>query len=367
MPKYLAVLLILAGAIGLAFAVPAWTEQYRMAHIYVPVEAAVISASVPGKGAANLVDAMPRVNYRYQVNGKAYESTRIAIFDDRVDKAGAEAFLKQFAPGKTVTAYADPAHPEQAVVSRKVFSGPYWGTAAALAAGAVGAGALGGIVRPDRRRMLARPGDASEPGGWQELAPSRRIWDLLREKWFLLASVAPAALLAGQLWASGRPLSFGGWTFLACAGMAWVVMVWAIAVAWMATRWMGDPKIFVRGAPMKRGERFSVRMEMEIRRPMEKLGAEIRVICRETIIMHVGRRTMLASRDFGAQAIGGEAPARVAEGAMLLGAGELRFDPECWPASGTKGASSYPVYQWEIQVQVIGARPRLIRFPLRVV
>ena len=219
--------------------------------------------------------------------------------------------------------------------------------------------------------MRAPPLDPAEPNGWHTLLPSRQRRDTVREKAFLIVFIGlPTVLLAIQFVFAAHAAGSSGaptWIFPAMAfALVWVQLfqlAWAQRLLWA----IGDPSLVVRPAPLQRGEPFFLRLEIETRRRLDTVNLEVRIICRESYIMHLGRRTMLATRVLGEQTITLERQGNAAAGATILGEGECRFDPARWPPSGRAGSSTFPQCRWEVCVNLTGSQKRSTVFPIDAV
>jgi hypothetical protein len=93
---------------------------------YRPVEASVHSVTVvegtPGRHGRQY---RPRVEYEYVVAGQRYLGTRVTPADLKGKRAWAEDLAATYHPGEAVTAYYDPARPEQAFLRHS--AGSFWG------------------------------------------------------------------------------------------------------------------------------------------------------------------------------------------------------------------------------------------------
>ncbi|MBX6332889.1 MAG: DUF3592 domain-containing protein [Gemmatimonadaceae bacterium] len=79
-----------------------------------PVPATVISTSVTTVRSRNQTTYRPVVQYRYEVDGRAYESTRVTALTVSRGYAWAQGEIAKYRPGTTTTAYLDPTDPEEA-------------------------------------------------------------------------------------------------------------------------------------------------------------------------------------------------------------------------------------------------------------
>lgn len=96
--------------------------EWKAYSSFLPVEATVIEASVQSRGSTSATHGqsfLPRIVYRYSVDGVNYESSRYFFMGDGwSDFASAEAVAAQFPLGNPVQVYVDAAGPQQAVIDR---------------------------------------------------------------------------------------------------------------------------------------------------------------------------------------------------------------------------------------------------------
>lgn len=103
-------------------ALGSYVRQSQAHSSFIPVGATVLEASVRSNGstaAAHGESFAPRIVYRYNVGGKAYQSDRYFFAGDGWrDAASAQAVVARFPPGSPVHVYVDKADPAQAVIDR---------------------------------------------------------------------------------------------------------------------------------------------------------------------------------------------------------------------------------------------------------
>lgn len=103
-------------------ALGSYVRQSKAHSSFIPVGATVVEASVQSRGsttAAHGESFSPRIVYRYNVGGKAYQSDRYFFAGDGWrDAASAQAVVARFPAGSSVHVYVDAADPTQAVIDR---------------------------------------------------------------------------------------------------------------------------------------------------------------------------------------------------------------------------------------------------------
>jgi|SRR6476469_4075829 len=105
-------------------------EAYVDSAAWQPVDAVVdVSSIVPARCGKGGDKFKVQLQYRYAVQGRGHVSDQIWFGDPYCGAwSGARDVATQFPVGAHVTAYADPAHPERAVLVRDAVSGQTWGT-----------------------------------------------------------------------------------------------------------------------------------------------------------------------------------------------------------------------------------------------
>ena len=69
---------------------------------------------------------VPRVRFRYTVDGAIYHSDRATLLDAASSRGWAEGIARRFRPGETVTARYDPSRPDQAYLIEDHGGLAYW-------------------------------------------------------------------------------------------------------------------------------------------------------------------------------------------------------------------------------------------------
>jgi hypothetical protein len=102
-----------------------WIARERAAR-YLPVEATVLATSVDSRRSLRGgVSYLPRVRYRYVVDGTAYHSDRTTLMDLSSTRGWAEEIAGRFHPSGMVKAYYDPLQPDQAYLLATTGGLPY--------------------------------------------------------------------------------------------------------------------------------------------------------------------------------------------------------------------------------------------------
>jgi hypothetical protein len=103
-------------------ALGSYVRQSQAHSSFIPVGATIVEASVRSSSstaAAHGESFSPRIVYRYNVGGKAYQSDRYFFAGDGWrDAASAQAVVARFPAGSSVHVYVDKADPTQAVIDR---------------------------------------------------------------------------------------------------------------------------------------------------------------------------------------------------------------------------------------------------------
>lgn len=131
-------LLLFASAWFFHGAVSSYFQQLKAHQIFVPVSAVVIDAKVETRGSpasTHGASFYPRVIYRYEVDGRAYESSRYFFAGlGWADHSSAQAQIERFSKGAAVQAYVDPENPSESVLERSKPSAQLFLLAAPLSA-----------------------------------------------------------------------------------------------------------------------------------------------------------------------------------------------------------------------------------------
>jgi hypothetical protein len=73
------------------------------------------------------------VRYRYVVEGRTYEATRVYFGPMELNPADAKSYVKRYSPGTAVTVHYNPAHPSQAVLQAGASAANYVAVGVSLA------------------------------------------------------------------------------------------------------------------------------------------------------------------------------------------------------------------------------------------
>lgn len=212
-----ALLFILVGSAGAYVTLVKPVAQLVAARSWTETRCTVRSSQValaPGRGATYRVD----IRYSYAVNGLPHEAKRYDfIAGSSSGKTGKQTIVDRYPPGALVPCWFDPAHPDEAVLSRG-FSPSYLLGLFPLVFLAVGLGVLGLAIRPGRwgNRPAPRP-------------------------------TAAARAKPAQLKAESSPFRlFLGVVFLACLwnGLA-SVFVWQLVSTWKKGQANGCMALFM--------------------------------------------------------------------------------------------------------------------------
>jgi hypothetical protein len=364
MAKLGAIVLLLAGLVGLYLAGGELLWQDRLVRRSKPVHAIMIVSAVPGAPGKGGGTFSPVVRYRYSVDAQTMESTRVWPYRDQMDADEARIFLQRFPAGADITAYVDPADPTVAVLVRQYSSMPYWGAAGALLVLWSGARAFLQSAGRSVNKANARTADAC---GRFLLRANVGLRDGVKQSWLLLLLTGlPMAALAVHLVVVMQPVQGWGAVFVA---FALLMLAGAIIALWWASKassYIGDPRLSIRPMPLQRGEDFSVNVEVDIYRALPDADVVVHVICLEHALMHTGRFTQFVKKIVSQKSLHVLNHVTAAAGSVLAGSGVLQFDPAETPASGQRGITMYPRYTWEARVELAGTRKFVAIFPLEV-
>jgi hypothetical protein len=206
-----------------------------------------------------------------------------------------------------------------------------------------------------------------DPAGWHLLLPEKNVKRNFRDAMlsFLLMSL-PLVVVLVHLLMRKRDLGFFGWIPVLAVVLVLVFQVIWVVRAWSVSRNMSDPRVLVKPAPLRIGEPFGVKIELDAYSPMKVSKVEAKLVCVEHYQERRGNKTQTGVRDHRTEAMvlaGGD----VAAGGMLEREGEWTVTD--WPASQPLNSRVYPFYTWEVRLDVAvdGAADYRGVFPLEAV
>ena len=248
-----------------------------------PVAATVVSSRVgESRGRRGRRNRQAIVVYRYEVDGRTYESDTLMLYAKRgrPPGVGAGEFVDAHPPGKTITAWYVPHDPSRSFIVRRYNEAAYVSIFLGLGVFAlVSAGGVGYAFLPDRRKAAAEP-------GWQPLAAPRP----LRAR--VVVNLVQATLyLSVWGWAAWhyfthmpRPLeaptlAYGGTAALGLPGL-WYLF--SAARAHLMRRAVSDARVAVRPETLRPGGDAEVRVEQELRSGAMLERVRVGLVCTKT-------------------------------------------------------------------------------------
>jgi hypothetical protein len=120
-------------------------------HSNAPEETVEVNATVTGVGTERVdLKFVPRVEYTYEYRGQSYTGTNLYAGDFVTPyerRSAAESAVDEYERGATVTAYVDPADPDDAFLEQRSSTAPSTVTGVGVVLALVGAVALLGTFR----------------------------------------------------------------------------------------------------------------------------------------------------------------------------------------------------------------------------
>ena len=100
-------------------------RQYRVVSTYQPVQASVLSSEVKRWESDHVAHYDADIRYQFEVNGRTYQSDRLAPLTTYGSEEGANSMVARYKPDHPCEAFYDPADPSQAVLLRRYVFSPY--------------------------------------------------------------------------------------------------------------------------------------------------------------------------------------------------------------------------------------------------
>jgi len=263
-----------------------------------PTEARVLSSKVTTRvirgSKSTTTKYIPTVWYRYSVNGVSFEGRRTTPLDDVANKTDAEAFIQKNPTGSIRQAWYLPDDPSQSFLIRWYSGWPYAYYFGGVAWMSVPVFALSHLLFHSmwmRKRRARRAGLAAPQFGTAAAAPAgvaRALSSLLADK--VRSRLFQGVILLALTWIGGwqaltrLPAEDHAllWVFLSIFTFAGLLYFWFARRAARIARVMSDPRVFIDPPIPLIGRAFTVRVEQDLRRPVEISEMRIGVICNAT-------------------------------------------------------------------------------------
>jgi len=364
MNRWMSVLLLVAGAAGLFFAIEQIAAQDRIQRRYVATSAQIDEFSIPNLDQKNRYLFAPQVRYHFDFAGKQYIGTQLTIDIPHLDRGEADEMLRTYATGMHVTAFVDPLDPQQTVLIRSYSLAYYWMAATSAFVLVISAGRLLGIIRPARKTMqLALNADTQ---GYREVLcgksiAKRRVANLL----LLNCAAIIGAALSIHLVQIIPSVSSDGIVFIACLSAVVLVLVIVRLRIWRLSRAINQPRVFIQPIQIVRDSPLQIRVTVETKLSLEELHLRAELICTEIVLFFQGRRTML-QRKLAAKIPAAEQDRLHGTAGAIIEASNIISILPTAPATGRRGVSTYPYFEWILRVEITGSRRYVGIYPLEI-
>jgi hypothetical protein len=240
----------------------------------------------------------------------------------------------------------------------------YWLLVGTFFSAVIGAGGLLGFIRPSRQIMQLTA--VLDPQGFREvlsgktLAERRNANLLLLGTGLLLAIALPICLLHSR-----GSLSGDCTIFILC--LSAVVAVLAIVQwrLWLVSSHITQPRMFIEPFPINRGVPLQIRVEAQVKKPIDRLHIRAWVLCTETSVLYL-RRQNLALRKNVVEHIAAEQEQTHLDAGASVSLSHRMTISAGTPASGSAAVDGFPNYQWIFHLELKGTHQLLADFPLEV-
>jgi hypothetical protein len=343
-------LLFLAAAAGALVAIHSIFWQQRAIEVFTPTPARVLVSDLKihrGKHTSY----SPAITYSYVFQNRAYQSTQVLPFTESGSSSWARSILDRFPAGADITAYVDPAAPQDAVLVKTYSTSPYFISLIALAVAAAGLALATGSLGAGRSTMQAIPFDDQ---GWQLLLPNKSIRRRRRDALFLvLISALPTAFAIAHYLRVVRPIAIPGYIMIALAsglvGIELVLLIRAFAVA----RRVSDARLQINPAPMNLHQPLRLRAELDAYHPLRVTSLRATLRCIEHYKERQGSKTVYGTRTRIEKIASLAADISAPAGQLLAGEAQLQCDPAASPPSrDPRAPKAYPWFSWEIHLDL---------------
>ncbi|MHC4476905.1 MAG: DUF3592 domain-containing protein [Planctomycetota bacterium] len=330
-----------------------------------PVQAEVISAEIRpvfSKDKRKKVSTYkPLVTYTYRVSGKKYTCNKVTP----IAKSGrrwAREVVRDYTPGKTVTAYYDPDEPGEAFLVRQYFFEPYGSCLAFVPFLAFGVfGAVVTWVEWFHRREPTQRADQ-----WFELKPDMGT----QARMIALISVTLlwhlfAAVICGHYFAvAARPFRLAPIVITAVYEVVGCVPLGYFLRLYVLRRMVGEARVFSDRAKFELGDTVAIHSEQIVGAGVQVKRTSVALVSQKEWSTG-GRIGWHISRVHKQQARGPEDYYSREKGTITV-AGEFVIPPDAEPTSPRNAGD--PRYKWyfEVQTTIAQSPDYTRRFPFVV-
>jgi hypothetical protein len=335
-------------------------RQHQINRSYQPVPATIVESYV-----TNYLDSdgdrqyEPKIQYRYEVAGKTWQSEQLTPISSPGDEQWAQAMTNRYRTGAECTVYHDPRDPGQAVLCKRYSFEPYYH----MLQGAFSLTALSFIALRFWFRRERQPVPAGD--GWFEVPGTfgaRQRWlmaKLCTQAWYGFGAVAAAHffLCVPPPYADWPMMCFGAFALLGLVPLGLLIRYWLMNRTLDEARLRLDRAAAVPGQPIRFSISQSARQQVQLKQ------ARVRLLCigiKRQGNSHV-RRTVFETTAVELK----DHILHVGESLEL--SGELVLPPDQRPTGRyTSGEFDWIIWEIRLDGQVVQAPDYTASFPLVV-
>lgn len=240
----------------------------------------------------------------------------------------------------------------------------HWLLAGSFFPALIGAGGLLGFIRLNRQVMELTP--EAHAGGFREVLSGKTIAESRNNNLLLLSSgvVLDLALSISQLTIRG-PATGDRLLFTACLTLPVIVLGIAQWRLWLVLRDVTQPRLFVEPFPINRGIPVTIRVEAQVKRPLDRLHLRVWLLCTETTVLYLRRQNLALRKNVVEYVVADQQQSKLAAGASVGVSHQLTISTGT-PASGSAAVDGFPNYQWRLHLELTGTLKLLADFPLEI-
>jgi len=161
------------------------------------------------------------------------------------------------------------------------------------------------------------------------------------------------------------PISGDGVAFILCLSALVLILIIAQWQIWRLSSTLAQPRVFIQPVPIHRGAPLQIRMAVEAKQPLRHLHVRAWLLCTETNLQHLGRRTHVMRKNVVEYVAAEQEQSDLAAGTVLGVSRRLTISLGT-PASGRADVTAYPNFQWFLRLEFTGSRNYIANFPLEI-
>jgi hypothetical protein len=356
MNKPLLIISFLIAAIASAIGATLAFSQHDKLTSFKPTNATVLSSNVRiTRGSKGSTHYHADITYQYAVAGRPYASNKIALFDETGGRNWAYALVNSHPPGAPITAYVNPADPNDAFLIHEHAVTPYAiSTVGVLIAVVLFAFAFS----TGRNKPAPRPLDTND--GWFLLQPRTTTRQRARRAWVAVAALLflCAPTLAHFFAVAETPYAAGAWILSALSLVALLIALFLAARWSLASRRVAETLLFLDRPSISPAVPATARVEIYVlpNTPISQVRASL--ICSTTSKTKSGGKTQITTKDTFTTNIDLPTPPESADDPPLILPGDILLSDDAFPTTLLRdnptppAKDHYPRFSWRIQLHI---------------